>query len=101
RSPPDIYTVSLPDALPIWRVVLLEERLQAVGDRLEDAHAHEGGPDHGDAPHEEGRRAVRPDAVLDEGAHLPLHEHRVGDHRHHEDRKSTRLNSSHVKISYA
>src|SRR5215475_6528851 len=60
----EIYTLSLHDALPIWRdPARVETAMISVHDRS---------------------RSVRPNRV-----------------RRHPDRKSTRLNSSHVKISYA
>src|SRR5690606_41719377 len=75
-APPEIYTLSLHDALPISR--LRTEQL------LGDARPQ---PD----------RAGQPLAF-----HQALHRDRGGDvQRDARDRKSTRLNSSHVKISYA
>src|SRR5690606_40657985 len=80
-APPDTYTLSLHDALPISL-----RRLPA--------------PD----PHRRRGLGLRPDRVLrHEGAaparplHPVLPRRRAGG----SDRKSTRLNSSHVKISYA
>src|SRR3712207_8059209 len=73
----EIYTLSLHDALPIWRdrvrrsarlVELLVRAPEAVVDAVEEPVA---------------RRRVRDALVVDE------------------DRKSTRLNSSHANISYA
>src|SRR5437773_9413678 len=71
----EIYTLSLHDALPIWhgRIVLLDHRLVRLDD-LEDLRlARVDGP-------------AGIDAV---------------DHEPDVDRKSTRLNSSHITISYA
>src|SRR5438067_8081640 len=66
-APPEIYTLSLHDALPIWRRGARRERVV---------------------------RAVR--AVLIAGRRAARCAARGG-----ADRKSTRLNSSHVSISYA
>src|SRR5436305_3259290 len=64
---PDIYTLSLHDALPIWlqflRQIALGQRCERIGLALRHCLRH---------------REERP-----------------------QDRKSTRLNSSHVRISYA
>src|SRR5690606_41971549 len=82
-APPAIYTLSLHDALPIFlpRPAGHEARLLA-----------EDGPGIG-----QGRR------VVGDVRALPLGEVGPGAHRtgRGRDRKSTRLNSSHVKISYA
>src|SRR5690606_40871750 len=73
-APPDIYTLPLHDALPIWVPA-------CVGTTCA-----------------QGRR-LRVDDILEE----LQHRHLVAAQRRDEvaDRKSTRLNSSHVKISYA
>src|SRR5438067_8173986 len=64
-APPEIYTLSLHDALPIFLYQIVGARQSA-------------------------RRFAPPGMMVDvEGQHLHL------------DRKSTRLNSSHVSISYA
>src|SRR5688572_1375238 len=72
--PTEIHTLSLHDALPIWRDVLVDERPRHVADHLLlvcqgelDAHV---------AASADGEKKDR-------------------------DRKSTRLNSSHSQISYA
>src|SRR5207302_9125540 len=71
--PPPFYTLSLHDALPI-------------------SPPHRDRPGGGDA-------RVRCQAPAGDG---PLARQALGtEHEHHQDRKSTRLNSSHVKISYA
>src|SRR3712207_8524899 len=69
----EIYTLSLHDALPI----------SAVDDDGQDA----AGP--------------QEDHVLGEGPAALLVDHRVAAVLDHQDRKSTRLNSSHANISYA
>src|SRR5690606_41486813 len=75
----EIYTLSLHDALPIF-AARAAAGLGAVGDgRYRPAH------------HRPGRRVDA--AQRNRMPHRP--------HRAHQDRKSTRLNSSHVKISYA
>src|SRR5207302_11438076 len=70
-APTEIYTLSLHDALPIW-------------DRVGDARSGSGGG----VPAGAGRRGARRAAGTRGGLSTS-------------DRKSTRLNSSHVKISYA
>src|SRR3712207_9504601 len=79
----EIYTLSLHDALPISGVDLDEVRRP---ERYE--HCHDKQPTHprrGNARHVVGDRQ---------------RQQRAGD-RHQQDRKSTRLNSSHANISYA
>src|SRR5690348_17873723 len=79
-APTDTYTLSLHDALPIYR------QRRAAADRVQRCP-----PKRGTA----GLRAVDPD------------DHRIRCHdallppSAHQDRKSTRLNSSHPSISYA
>src|SRR5690606_41311401 len=84
-------TPSLHDALPIWRgveVVDAADRAQGLGDGSRGARR---GGEHHPAP----RSPLR---FAGGGVHRLV---RVpGGHRR-TDRKSTRLNSSHVKISYA
>src|SRR5439155_21472829 len=79
---PEIYTLSLHDALPIWLLLLLGRAAQVQllqGRRwAEEARA---------------RRTERIVLPARRGALLDRHGGR--------DRKSTRLNSSHVAISYA
>src|SRR5690606_41246109 len=88
RSHSDIHTLSLHDALPIYVVLGVREEDRARRDDLDRA----------------GRARERV-AVSDEEdgpggvAEEPARD-QVGD-RDVVDRKSTRLNSSHVKISYA
>src|SRR5690606_40792885 len=83
---PEVYPLSLRDALPICRIVL-------PGTRSDLAQPHRQPPEarerHGPVERSAGPRL---------GARRRLH--RPLPHRR-EDRKSTRLNSSHVKISYA
>src|SRR5256885_16997730 len=81
----EIYTLSLHDALPIWRCRADVSRHAIVGDVLRrDARRRRVA--------EEGRRARRDSRAAANG-----------DARGHarRDRKSTRLNSSHLVISYA
>src|SRR5690606_40272885 len=91
-APPPIYPLSLHDALPIseWLETLRASTLQTG---LQAAIWHEG-------------ELVAEVAVgpADEPAGIPLrttHRLRIASHSKMIDRKSTRLNSSHVKISYA
>src|SRR5690606_41528764 len=100
-APPQFYTLSLHDALPICE----QARELAVGHREPEAV-------HGDAEaarapadaqvaHRRDLEAAADAHALDQCdgrmAAAPHREHRLVD----QDRKSTRLNSSHVKISYA
>src|SRR5690606_42027585 len=71
----DFYALSLHDALPIWPLHLAAVQPQ---------------PD--PEPHAHGRTGRAADR---------LHPHHAGGAAAAADRKSTRLNSSHVKISYA
>src|SRR5690606_39612735 len=87
-SPPEIYALSLHDALPI-----LPLRLH-VARRFRRAPCRGGTGGRGCRPRDRGR-AARLRAMPGLQTRLPG----VGDPR--ADRKSTRLNSSHVKISYA
>src|SRR5690606_41556431 len=95
-SPPtSLYPHSLRDALPIS---INAPRLRL---HLPDQCHRPGLRDTGYGP----RREDRPKS-LDRGATLGQFAGHMGNHVHHmgitlEDRKSTRLNSSHVKISYA
>src|SRR3712207_8558218 len=82
----EIYTLSLHDALPIW------SRTVGVGDA---------------GRREQVEEAVllgvgAADGVVQPGRGLEgQREVAAGDHERGEDRKSTRLNSSHANISYA
>src|SRR3712207_7257742 len=79
----EIYTLSLHDALPIyrrWRVEGLRGAVRRLGRRRP----------HGRVPRH-GRRGQR----------VGGREQDAQDHDRGEDRKSTRLNSSHANISYA
>src|SRR5204863_10199166 len=88
--PPQIYTLSLHDALPILtlrladaalaQVLHLLERLDPLGNEIQ-AHV-----------------APERDEGVDDGGGMAFGSDRVDEHL---DRKSTRLNSSHVEISYA
>src|SRR5687768_18340885 len=92
---PEIYTLSLHDALPIWcgsppRPASRDSQVDLL---------HEGVGRHVAA------QTVRDDlAVVQDGdpvRQLKGHVHVVLDDEQREDRKSTRLNSSHGYISYA
>src|SRR5690606_41704004 len=87
-APAQFYTLSLHDALPIWRAGRAEA--QGPGRRRDRAR---GGA--------RGRGAAR---LRADSRHGPVLGRRAADRRQAgraRDRKSTRLNSSHVKISYA
>src|SRR5207302_5183999 len=95
-SPPPtaLYTLSLHDALPILdppRHSRDADLLQAAQRAKSGKAAHLGG----DQAQSQGDHPLRLRAARRAGAVLHLHHLRV------RDRKSTRLNSSHVKISYA
>src|SRR5690606_41768093 len=99
--PPELHTLSLHDALPIC-ARYPEHRLQAFGHAADDRddRAHDL-PDR--AREQRGARALRADEVLRarrSAARGPRHAVPAKPHEPDEDRKSTRLNSSHVKISY-
>src|SRR3989454_9321104 len=86
----EIYTLSLHDALPIYRLRAARRR----GDpRQRGGRGHAGA---GRAAWGAPVRARAAGATRAPGAHLAVR-HR----RRHQDRKSTRLNSSHLVISYA
>src|SRR5256885_3651104 len=91
--PPEIYPLSLPDALPIWA---------GRGRRARGPAPAPGGGVH------EGRRpgagaGVGAADVGQAGGAVPVEPAGpgAGGHPGAEDRKSTRLNSSHLVISYA
>src|SRR5699024_12512918 len=93
-SPPTLYTLSLHDALPISHndglaLIMIEGALHRLDAAVGDHRIEARGCDR--------HRAV--DAVL-----YPLLRHHAALLQlelHLQDRKSTRLNSSHVSISYA
>src|SRR5205814_9547090 len=88
-APPDIYTLSLHDALPIWRM-RADPRSDESADQDDDADDE--APREPSAPREHRvlRRQIR-----------GQHDHEHDDEHVRQDRKSTRLNSSHLGISYA
>src|SRR5690606_39793520 len=84
-APTGIYTLSLHDALPILHAVSAQlRRLPALARGHRERAVRHCAPAPAGAARARRRRSARAFAVLE-----PL------------DRKSTRLNSSHVKISYA
>src|SRR5690606_41162015 len=95
------YTLSLHDALPISPVQELAAHLDGCPEHLRDDG---GGQQARVVLDQVGRRPLRGHAVEQLGGDLlgarPQRGHRLGAERPGEDRKSTRLNSSHVKISY-
>src|SRR5207302_8736933 len=99
--PPDVYTLSLHDALPIWRGQRRRGRRADVRDarfRAAD-HAHvSAGPS---ARQDQARRAPGRNRRLREESALDMELERTlsAYPERQQDRKSTRLNSSHVKIS--
>src|SRR5207253_11479308 len=84
-STTEIYTLSLHDALPIWS--------ERPGDADRDRRKLRATDDRRRA-----RRARAEAGSADRSERRPRLHRRVHGHR---DRKSTRLNSSHVAISYA
>src|SRR5690606_39735120 len=88
---PESYTLSLHDALPISGKA---PQVFSAGPRLPGGRVEQNVAFPLPAPGFRGQ-------VGGDG-HLELHApHRLGQAHHVRDRKSTRLNSSHVKISYA
>src|SRR5207249_12006105 len=88
---PALYPLSLHDALPISP----RGRQRALGPRTSG-----GDRSRGDANSARGRRADRVSRRHEKTLGRPAHG-RVPQRRLPRDRKSTRLNSSHVSISYA
>src|SRR5207249_6608711 len=94
-APPYISTLSLHDALPMFqeasgaRVVALDEDWKMI----EEAGSR---PGRGGGP---SPRVPKRDMVVRDGDAITLGATTVK--LYHQDRKSTRLNSSHVSISYA
>src|SRR5439155_24881720 len=87
----EIYTLSLHDALPILQ--RRDQRLefaQTLADRRRPAHAERPGHRRSDRHRPPGHPFARRESSL-----------LAGTKRRPQDRKSTRLNSSHVAISYA
>src|SRR5207302_9198548 len=82
-APPELYTLSLHDALPIF-CGGAKATCQAAGVKVSQPGADSW---HSHTP---GRLTPTPDGYQ-------VYTHKLG----YGDRKSTRLNSSHVKISYA
>src|SRR3712207_8350387 len=79
----EIYTLSLHDALPIWQRLLHDERAALAEQR------------------QRGRDLGRDVGAADDRDMLGLRDVVAQRVRVAEDRKSTRLNSSHANISYA
>src|SRR5690606_40921489 len=100
RTPAELYTLSLHDALPIFRHGG-EHGLQAIALLaviIEDLYADHAGP--GSVPWSKIARSCGDPHLLHSLSHVGRHaEHHLCSSTR--DRKSTRLNSSHVKISYA
>src|SRR5690606_41737140 len=93
-----LYTLSLHDALPICTdPVLLENEVIFEGDRLETSFSN--------IPGQWGTVWLTDGSTANELNYLTIKNATVGILMDHNDgtsdRKSTRLNSSHVKISYA
>src|SRR5690606_41039620 len=92
-APPAPYTLSLPDALPIFPHILLRAQPVLRWSAVLRPHVCR------HSLRQSVRVLCRHSNALREGANVPLlHGCRQLPFR---DRKSTRLNSSHVKISYA
>src|SRR5690606_42126911 len=86
-APPESYTLSLHDALPIWKLHTIGERQLRTLIRRMISEAKAANVSH--VAVEISRQTIPKLSDL-------------SDHRFYStDRKSTRLNSSHVKISYA
>src|SRR5690606_41467629 len=92
----EFYTLSLHDALPIY--------LRPVADDVGGGAGVGAAPGIGATRHRGEQRRRRRQSVWHRVEVFPLVAQHAADrthHRLHKDRKSTRLNSSHVKISYA
>src|SRR5205807_9526891 len=99
--PTDIHTLSLHDALPIYGEPALEVTLRAALLHLHRAVGlhRRGGPGEVDlAPTRRGRVHRDADRVL-QRLHRGEHRREAAGLREERDRKSTRLNSSHLVIS--
>src|SRR5207249_12053142 len=95
-----LYTLSLHDALPISELLQRHRAPLRLRGRGEDHPGPlPGGPEGGGGGGGAGRAGGRGGALRAEGAHPRAARRVEGIGR--EDRKSTRLNSSHVSISYA
>src|SRR5207253_6362799 len=95
RAPPVFYTLSLHDALPISAGPLSEKRCFMSGRALAAASAWLVCFACGCSPEDPDEAAPR---IFDDGKADDVG---ASDGRAYQDRKSTRLNSSHVAISYA
>src|SRR5690606_40790648 len=97
-APPTTCTLSLHDALPIWQEVAIDVTGEVSFFR-EVSRRRTGGR------HERQQRPVTQQDRRHQRRlklHARVHDDDRGDPvTHRKDRKSTRLNSSHVKISYA
>src|SRR5690606_41268013 len=99
--PPALSPLALHDALPISLAVLRQGQLELLGSHIGDGFERRGG--RVEAAHDEvvERLAL---AELVEGLLVQSGDELLRVERGHggqrQDRKSTRLNSSHVKISY-
>src|SRR5690606_42018258 len=100
RAPPTpgIYTLSLHDALPISEIV---GEASLVLEAAAEAGVQEGVAELGQDAAGEVDAAARAQGQREIGRDGPEHDAEGLDRGHAVDRKSTRLNSSHVKISYA
>src|SRR5690606_40928597 len=88
---PTLSPLSLHDALPIWPRA--PEPSAPAADQRRDDRAEQG--------HARGDERDRRDRAVDQRALRPADPDPHETPGHRQDRKSTRLNSSHVKISYA
>src|SRR5690606_39971184 len=91
-APSSLSPLSLHDALPIYCGRL---ECRDVGGRGRRSSAGRRRRRHGRDGRTRGRQGAR------HAGGRPPQTHTTECHGHHRDRKSTRLNSSHVKISYA
>src|SRR5207249_10039962 len=95
-APPDIYPLSLHDALPILQNAIKRGAGQLDGVTYDEARYEGYGP---------GGAAIMVDCLTDNRTRTVAEVRHAftknGGNLGSEDRKSTRLNSSHVSISYA
>src|SRR5207249_11142821 len=92
-APPGIYTLSLHDALPIWVIFMLVALVIATAAGLAPPYLAGLAIDNGIRPHDLGALDLIVGAFIVSALLYWA--------ASYADRKSTRLNSSHVSISYA
>src|SRR5256885_13329081 len=97
-APTEIYPLPFPAALP-FSLVLLRRRVRdlVIRDRRKEFRR----PLRIDNPSRSEPEQNREARIQESAARRPTETYRTGPNQHVPDRKSTRLNSSHLVISYA